>query len=702
MNYQAFAGLVGNASILLALALIYDFVSEKTFSWKRIAPLIIGILIGIVGIVVMTSPWRMSEDVIFDTRSILLSTTGLFFGFIPTAIAVVMTSVYRVYLGGAGVLSGVLTITTSSFIGLVWRWFSRKRFSDISIQELYLFGITVHLNMFLCMSALPDQARSSFFSEIALPVIIIYPVASMLLGKLLLQQKERAGDKKAIEKEKEILSVTLNSIGDAVIATDIEGRITVINKIAEKISGWPANLATGKFLSEVFYVVDEKNGKRLENPVNAVIKSGRTINLPNHTILISRDDRRYIIEDSASPIKDKDKIIGVVLVFRDVTEKSKLSEKLRNAEKLESLGVMAGGIAHDFNNLLAGIYGNVELALAKSDSKEVNGYLQSALNVFVRAKELTRQLLTFSKGGSPELRAGDLEPVIKDAALFALSGTSSVCDFDLPDDMWNAKFDKNQISDVIHNLVLNAVQAMPMGGAISISGQNIMAEKSPALKLAPGRYVKISVKDSGAGISKEDMSKVFDPFFTTKKGGTGLGLPTCFSILQKHNGTIEVDSDFGNGSIFSIFIPATKGKEIIADEQLSQSHAVFGDGRKILVMDDEYFIREVLGSMLEQLGFSVDKANDGASAIQKIRKIKDKKDQYFACFLDLTVPGGMGGLEASKIIKDYNSEIRLFASSGYSEDAVMVDPQKFGFSGSIRKPFKIMELKEFLSLFIKD
>jgi signal transduction histidine kinase/CheY-like chemotaxis protein len=448
--------------------------------------------------------------------------------------------------------------------------------------------------------------------------------------------------------------------------------------------------------------VDEKSGERLESPLNTVIKNGRTVNLPNHTILISRDGRKYIIEDSAAPIKDKDKIIGLVLVFRDVTEKSKLSDKLRNAEKLESLGIMAGGIAHDFNNLLAGIYGNVELALTKSDSNEVKEYLQSALNVFVRTKELTRQLLTFSKGGSPDLKAGDLEPVIKDAALFALSGTSSVCDFDLPDDLWNARFDKNQISDVIHNLVLNAVQAMPQGGSILISGQNIMAEKSPALKLTPGRYVKISVKDSGEGIPKEDMLKVFDPFFTTKKGGTGLGLPTCFSILQKHNGTIEVESTLRNGSTFSIFIPATKGKETSVDEPQPESGTVFGNGRKVLVMDDEYFIREVLGSMLEQFGFSVNKVKDGTEVILKIRQIKDKKDQYFACFLDLTVPGGMGGKEAAVIIKDFNPSIHLFATSGYSEDEIMLNPQKFGFSGSIRKPFKILELKEFLSLFVKD
>ena len=254
---------------------------------------------------------------------------------------------------------------------------------------------------------------------------------------------------------------------------------------------------------------------------------------------------------------------------------------------------------------------------------------------------------------------------------------------------------------MIHNLVLNAVQAMPIGGIVKITGQNTMAEKYPALKLNPGRYVRISVRDSGTGISKEDLARIFDPFFTTKKSGSGLGLPTCFSIMKRHNGAIDIETGQGAGSTFSIFIPASKEKEKANIENLHSSNPAAGRGRKVLIMDDEHFVRDILGTILVESGFAVDKAKDGIEAIQLIRKFK-KSSGYFACFLDLTVPGGMGGLEAAKMIKDYDPGIHLFAFSGYSEDEVMTDPLKFGFSGSIRKPFKMSELKDFLSIYIKN
>lgn len=701
MSTQAFAGLIGNASILLMLGLLYDFIYEKTFRWKRIAPFVTGVIIGFIGIILMTAPWRMSQDVIFDTRSILLSTAGLFFGSIATLIAVLMTSLYRLYIGGAGYLAGILTITTSAVIGLVWRWFSKKRFSEISLKELYLFGIVVHIDMFMCMLALPAQARANFFSEIAVPVIIIYPVASMLMGKMLLSQRERARDKKAIESEKEMLFVTLNSIDDAVIAADISGKITVINRIAEKMAGYTEGKAVGRLLTDVINIVDEKENPLLKGCFEKVIKNGRAVNLAGRPFLVSIDGTRYAVECVVSPIKDDALTTGAVLVFRDMTERNILSEKLRNTEKLESLGIMAGGIAHDFNNLLSGIYGNIEIAMIKNDPAEIKTHLQSAVNVFARAKDLTRQLITFSKGGTPDLSADDIRPVIRDSALFAMSGSNSKCEIDLPEDLWNAKFDKNQISDVIHNLVLNAVQAMPAGGTVRITGHNEMAEKYPVLKIAPGRYVKISVTDSGAGILKEDMNRIFDPFFTTKKTGSGLGLPTCFSVMKRHNGAIDIESEHGKGSTFSIFIPAAKEKEKSVKEKVTPSYAVIGAGRKVLIMDDEHFVRDILGTILVESGFSVSLVKEGAEAIQMIRKFK-KGSGYFACFLDLTVPGGMGGLEAAKIIKDYDPGIHLFAFSGYSEDEVMTDPLKFGFSGSIRKPFKISELKDFLSIYIKN
>jgi two-component system, cell cycle sensor histidine kinase and response regulator CckA len=699
MSYQAFTGLIGNASLLLALGLMYDFVSEKALFKGRKGAYFAGFLIGLLGIVVMMNPWRLSSDVVFDTRSILLSLTGLFFGFIPSLVAVVMTSIYRIYVSGLGVYAGLATIFTSSAIGLLWRYAAKNRLSSISMSELYFFGIVVHIDMLFCMLLLPSEARSTFYSEISIPVMIIYPAASMLLGTLLSRQLERAYQKRIIKEEKEFLTVTLKSIGDAVIATDIKGKITLMNGVSEQLTEWKNDLAKGKHLDEVFNIINENSCEKCESPVDRVLKSGKIVELANHTVLISRSGKRYIIEDSAAPIKNEaEETVGVVLVFRDMTEKNRMTEKIRNTEKLESLGILAGGIAHDFNNLLSGIYGNIELAMAKNSSDDVQKYLQNAIDVFQRAKDLTGQLITFAKGGSPELRSYNIKNLVKKSASFALSGSKCLLDFEIEENLWNCICDKEQIGNVIHNLILNASQASSDSKVcrISIFARNLNVTEGSHLKLAKGKYVKVSVKDTGGGISKENVSKIFDPFFTTKENGSGLGLPTCFSIMQKHNGSIEIESTSETGTLFSIYIPAS-ADSTEKETGLSGSDSSFnGIGKKVLVMDDEIYVRDVLGSMLEQLGFNVDKACDGAEAILKIASVNEKKEKYFAVFFDLTVQGGMGGETAVAKLREFDKETPVFAASGYSDGEIIVSPEKFGFNGSIRKPFNLIDLVKVL------
>ncbi|HSW60076.1 MAG TPA: ATP-binding protein, partial [bacterium] len=590
---------------------------------------------------------------------------------------------------------GLATIFTSSAIGLLWRYAAKNRLSSISMSELYFFGIVVHIDMLFCMLLLPSEARSTFYSEISIPVMIIYPAASMLLGTLLSRQLERAYQKRIIKEEKEFLTVTLKSIGDAVIATDIKGKITLMNGVSEQLTEWKNDSAKGKHLDEVFNIINENSCEKCESPVDRVLKSGKIVELANHTVLISRNGKRYIIEDSAAPIKNEaEETVGVVLVFRDMTEKNRMTEKIRNTEKLESLGILAGGIAHDFNNLLSGIYGNIELAMAKNSSDDVQKYLQNAIDVFQRAKDLTGQLITFAKGGSPELRPYNIKNLAKKSASFALSGSKCLLDFEIEENLWNCICDKEQIGNVIHNLILNASQSSSDSKVcrISIFARNLNATEGSHLKLAKGKYVKVSVKDTGSGISKENVPKIFDPFFTTKENGSGLGLPTCFSIMQKHNGAIEVENTSEKGTLFSIYIPAS-ADSTEKEKGLSGSDSSFnGIGKKVLVMDDEIYVRDVLGSMLEQLGFNVDKACDGAEAILKIASVNEKKEKYFAVFFDLTVQGGMGGETAVAKLREFDKETPVIAASGYSDGEIIVSPEKFGFNGSIRKPFNLTDL----------
>lgn len=695
MSYQAFTGLIGNASLLLALGLMYDFVSDKGIFKGKSAPFATGFLIGLLGIVVMMNPWRLSSDVVFDTRSILLSLTGLFFGFIPSLVAAVMTSIYRIYSSGLGVYAGIATITTSVSIGLLWRYAAKNRLASISMSELYFFGIVVHIDMLFCMLLLPLEARSIFYSGISVPVMIIYPAASMFLGKLLSRQLERADQKRMTKEEKEFLVVTLKSIGDAVIATDINGNITLMNGVSEQLTEWKNDLAKGKHLDQVLNIINENSGEKCESPVDRVLKSGKIVELANHTVLISRNGKRYIIEDSAAPIKDETgKTMGVVLVFRDMTEKNRMTEKIRSTEKLESLGILAGGIAHDFNNLLSGIFGNIELAMSQNSMEESGKYMEKAIDVFGRAKDLTRQLLTFSKGGAPELKAVNIDSIIRKSASFALSGSRCIINFDIEDKLWSCICDKEQISNVIHNLVLNASQAVEDSEPcrITVMGKNINIMEGSHLKLPEGKYIKVSVRDMGHGIPKESLSKVFDPFYTTKETGTGLGLPVCFSIMQKHNGAIEVENTSETGTLFSIYIPAAA--QIMEKEDISAGNdrKFDGRGRKVLVMDDEIYVREVFGSMLEQLGFTVDKASDGSEAVMKIASSNEKNDRYFAVFFDLTVQGGMGGEAAVAELRKFDKDTPAIAASGYSDDEIIVSPLEFGFDHSIRKPFNLPEL----------
>jgi len=286
--------------------------------------------------------------------------------------------------------------------------------------------------------------------------------------------------------------------------------------------------------------------------------------LSNHTILISRDGNRFSIADSAAPIMDAgQKIAGIVLVFRDITAAQRTKAELLKIEKLRSLGVLAGGIAHDFNNFLTGIIGNLSLVQLDFDpSNRIYTRLNEMEKAALRAKDLTQQLLTFSKGGKPVKRFTQIDTLVREAALFAVRGSNVRCQFEFPDDLWPAHLDAGQIGQVIHNLVINADQVMPEGGIITISGKNIDIEPDSHFKLPPGQYIRIMIQDQGTGIKKEHLDRIYDPYFTTKQKGSGLGLTIVYSIIEKHEGQVLVYSELGRGTTFNIYLPASPGSEV--------------------------------------------------------------------------------------------------------------------------------------------
>ncbi|OKY75090.1 MAG: hypothetical protein BM485_10370 [Desulfobulbaceae bacterium DB1] len=514
-------------------------------------------------------------------------------------------------------------------------------------------------------------------------------------------RRKAAEDELAAEKER--LAVTLRSIGDGVITTDTDGRIVLLNTVAENMTGWQQREALGKPLSEVFTIVHEQTRVPCENPVDKVMASGRITGLANHTVLIARNGSERKIADSGAPIRDKDGgIIGVVLVFRDVTEKQRMEEELLKIKKLESVGLLAGGIAHDFNNILAAIMGNINLALHDGGLDDATRKLLSnAEKASARAKGLTLQLLTFSKGGEPVKETASIAEIIRESAEFVLHGSNVACRYFMPDDLWLVDIDKGQMSQVIQNIIINAKHAMPTGGIIQVSCENFVSGENAGSTL-PGKkhFIKIIIRDSGIGIPVNLIDKIFDPYFSTKKEGSGLGLAISHSIISKHNGSISVQSQPGEGTAFTIYLPAsTREKEMKSTCEILDMSG--GKGR-IMIMDDEEMVRDVTRAMLASLGHEVVLARHGEEAVDLFKKHGDCGEPIDIIIMDLTIPGGMGGKDAVKAIHAINPKAKVVVSSGYSNDPIMAHCRDYGFVAAIVKPFQLQDISKIINQLLKE
>ena len=516
--------------------------------------------------------------------------------------------------------------------------------------------------------------------------------------------KERINTEKSLAEEKERLAVTLRSIGDAVITTDIQGNIVFINKVAEELTGWSNEEVQGQALSTTFLVIDEKTGAPCTSLAQQVLTTGQTATRDGNPVLITRDNTLRNIASSGAPILDlNNRIIGVVIVFRDITHDLKMEEELIKIKKLESIGVLAGGIAHDFNNTLTAVLGNIEMAvfyIAGKDEK-ASSLLIEAKKAVKRASNLTKQLLTFSKGGSPVKDSASLPDIIHDSVSFVLHGSNIACEYHFPADLWMAEVDCGQIGQVIQNIIINAKHAMPEGGKIVISGTNITnaAAKETLLNTHDRNFVKITITDTGRGISPDIIDKIFDPYFTTKQEGSGLGLAICYSIIRKHNGYLTVQSEPGQGTTFIIHLPANPASAIPAAGTIKQTPeapealAAPITSARVMVLDDEQIIRDIVKAQLTALGHEAVLVTDGAEAIRVYEEFQDAKTPIDLVLMDLTIPAGMGGKEAARLLLQRYPDARLIVSSGYSDDPVMANFRDYGFRAALSKPYNLEQLQ---------
>jgi len=499
----------------------------------------------------------------------------------------------------------------------------------------------------------------------------------------------------ALQKEKELLAVTLRGIGDGVIATDVMGRVSLMNRAAEELTGWTLDESAGRALTDVLALVDESSRRPSPSAVVQVLASAGAAAVTCRALLLARGGTERVVATVAAPMRGEEGVIlGVVLAFRDISEETRLNREIERMAKLDSLGVMAGGIAHDFNNLLTSIAGNMGLAqihLQDDELADAVALVTDAERAAIRARGLTRQLLTFAKGGAPVREVVALPPIVAEAAALALSGARSRCQVDAPDGTWAVHADPGQVAQVLHNLLLNADQAMPGGGVVELALRNVDVQPGASELVGPGPYVSIVVTDHGVGILPENRERIFDPFFTTKQRGSGLGLASAYSIVRKHGGRIRVDSVPGEGSVFTIFLPALP--QASPRPAAHVEPAIPAKPWRILVMDDEPMIAGVADQVLKKGGHEVTVVDEGEAAIKAWTAARESGRPFDLVILDLTIPGGMGGKEVAARLRLMQPDFRAVATSGYSTDPVMANHSDFGFVARLPKPYSVRDLR---------
>ncbi len=484
---------------------------------------------------------------------------------------------------------------------------------------------------------------------------------------------------------------------DAIVALDLSFSIVMANEAAVRLYGaQSADELVGKGSRDL---IDPADHDRAGYYMREAREHGTTP-LINYTFL-RKDGSRFPGEISVALLHDPggapDGFIGVI---RDCTERLRLEAEAFRAQKLESLGTLAGGIAHDFNNILTGIISNVAMARVEIGRETAAGrMLDDAERAAVRASGLTRQLLTFSKGGAPLIQTIESGKMIREAVRFCLSGTNVRCVPDIADDLWHMRADAAQIDQALHNLLINAVQAMPNGGELEVEARNSVRDDRPEAGLAPGRYVQIRITDHGVGIPAENLSRIFDPYFSTKARGSGLGLATAYSVATRHNGSIDCRSQVDQGATFTLCVPAAAAPPEPVREPASPETV---SGARILVMDDDAAVRMVMVRVLSWAGHTAVGVSDGRTALREYQFALDNGAPYDLAIMDLTVQGGEGGVETLARMRKIDPEVHAIVVSGYSSDPVLSDYASFGFQARISKPFLNKEFTATVNRVLRD
>ena len=477
------------------------------------------------------------------------------------------------------------------------------------------------------------------------------------------------------------------------IGLDRKGNVNLANKKAAQILECHVSEIMGASWFDIF--IPETNRENVRSVFMELISGNIEPMEYYENSVITKDGKEKNIAWHNTVLRDdQDNIVGILGSGEDITIRKRLEDQILQSQKLEAISTLAGGIAHDFNNMLGVITGNISHALSfVNKDDELFEILADAQDGATKAQTLTQQFLTFSRGGEPIKQIAHLNPLIKESATFITRGANVRCDFDCRDDLWPLEVDAGQVSQVINNLLINAIQAMPDGGVIKIATENTNVSPENGLPLPSGKYLKATIKDQGVGIAKKHLAKIFDPFFTTKLKGSGLGLATAYSIITRHGGGILVDSELGVGSTFTLYLPASP--EITTPVPPIESSRP-QEKNKILIMDDQEAILKMVGRMLNRMGYETELTTDGSQAIEIYKQAVQSQNPFDLVILDLTVPGGMGGAATVKELLKIDPNVKAVVSSGYSNDPIMANFQDYGFCNVMPKPYSKNQLSEIL------
>jgi len=581
---------------------------------------------------------------------------------------------------GLGFIIGVIIIIIKN-----WNRPYLKDIRFIGIAVLLLLGFLPFSQCLTLFGYGYELLKFSEYTMISLPFILF------LFFFMLFSRKEET---LLVESEERYRTLVEES-NDGIFITDGKKFLFVNERMMD---------ITGYTLEELitmnpFRLIHPDEVHRVINGIKKLKKQGSLNALKSR--ILRKDGRALTVLFNGKIIRHEERL-SMMGTIKDITDFEAMQNDLLKQEKLRSLTILAGGIAHDFNNFLTGIMGNLsilKMELKHAKNEEMIETIDEALEACGKARGLTAQLMNFTKSGTPAKEAASIEEIIKESSEFSLRGSKSRCEFHFHKALPMVRIDPVQISQVIQNLVLNAAQAMPEGGIVRIYVDAVDVNENYPLPLGPGRYIKISIVDNGKGIPEEHLGKIFDPFFTTKEKGSGLGLSVCYRIVKNHNGHIEVESEEGKGTAVHVYLPLEEVNPTEIRKEGNSQRMVRG---RVLVMDDEELVRELVKRGLKKKGISVDVASEGEEAVKKYREALGSGSPYNAVILDLTVPGGMGGVEAARMILKMHPEANLIVSSGYSEDIVLSEYTKYGFKACLPKPYTIQKLIKTVEGFLSD